>query len=270
MESWKVEDSLDVDLDGVDQVIVRIVAGDVTVTSAPGTTTHLDVRYESGDAVHVTLRDGILHVAQPDPRASGWNRLLSMIGSGTRQRCTVAVTAPPHVKVDASMVSAGAVVSGFEGATKVKTVSGDVTLSKLDTHIDVKTVSGDVEAKDITGELRIKTVSGSAAVVDGACRWVDAKTVSGDVLLDLDVDPAGTYNVTTVSGEVALRTTETPNLSVEATTVSGDLVSDFGLGWNDKPGRKKVRATIGDGGARLWVKTVSGDLRVLRGREAAA
>ena len=28
--------------------------------------------------------------------------------------------------------------------------------------------------------------------------------------------------------------------------------------------------TIGNGGARMWVKTVSGDLRLIRGREAGA
>jgi hypothetical protein len=89
------------------------------------------------------------------------------------------------------------------------------------------------------------------------------------VLLDLDLDPQGTYDITTVSGSVGLRTTSEPSVAVDATTVSGRVVSDFGLDWDGRPGRKRLMQTIGDGGARLWVKTVSGDLRVLRGRAVA-
>ena len=144
-----------------------------------------------------------------------------------------------------------------------------MTLSDLKHEVDVKTVSGEIEAKSIAAGLKLKTVSGDIGVADGACRWVDAKTVSGDVLLDLDLDPQGTYDVTTVSGDVGVRTTQEPSLAVDATTVSGRVVSDFGLNWDSRPGRKHMTETIGDGGARLWVKTVSGDLRVLRGRAVA-
>jgi DUF4097 and DUF4098 domain-containing protein YvlB len=98
---------------------------------------------------------------------------------------------------------------------------------------------------------------------------VDAKSVSGEVLLDLDLDPSGTYDVSTVSGDVAVRTTSDPDLSVDAKTVSGEVVSDFGLDFDARPGRRELHDTIGNGGARLRVKTVSGDLRVLRGRVAA-
>jgi DUF4097 and DUF4098 domain-containing protein YvlB len=107
------------------------------------------------------------------------------------------------------------------------------------------------------------------SVVDGSCRWVDAKSVSGEVTLDLDLDPNGTYDVKTVSGGVSIRTTAEPNLSVDAKSVSGDVVSDFGLDWEPRPGSRKLYDTIGEGGARLRVKTVSGDLRVVRGRIAA-
>jgi DUF4097 and DUF4098 domain-containing protein YvlB len=214
--------------------------------------------------------DGLLHVAQPDPTTSGLDRILHLFAGGRRQRCTVAITAPPGAKIDITTVSAPIVASGFQGGARVKTVSGDVTLAKLSTKIDVKTVSGDVDAKDISGELKLKSVSGDLSVVDGASRRVDAKAVSGDVLLDLDLDRTGTYDVTTVSGSVSLRTKGDLNLTVDAKSVSGEYVSDFGGSSYKEPGRRTVHHTIGDGGARLWVKTVSGDLRLIRGREAGA
>jgi DUF4097 and DUF4098 domain-containing protein YvlB len=246
---------------------VRIVAGDVTVTS--GAQSHIDVRRESGDDVHVEFQNGTLFVSQPDPDAAPLERFFRMFTDGRRHRATVSIVAPVAARVQVSTVSAPAVVSGFDGGTDVNTVSGEVTLARLRDEVDVKTVSGDIEAKEIAAGIKLKTVSGDIGVVDGSCRWVDAKTVSGDVLLDLDLDPQGTYDITTVSGNVSLRTIAEPDLAVDASSVSGHLVSDFGLDWEQRPGRRHTSETIGSGGARLWVKTVSGDLRVLSGRAAA-
>jgi hypothetical protein len=269
VEGWKVHDELSTDLTDVQRVVVRTVAGDVTVTS--GAQPHIDVRRLSGSDVHVDVRDGVLYVSQPEPGLAPIDRFFKMFTDGRRHRCMVSITAPPTASLDLTTISADIVAAGFEGGTKIKTVSGDVTLNHLAKEIDVKTVSGDIDSKDITGGLRVKTVSGDVTVVDGSCQWVDAKGVSGDVLLDLDLNPSGTYDISTVSGDVAVRTTSEPDLAVDATSISGDLVSDFGLGWDhSKPGRKHIAETVGSGGARLWVKTVSGDLRVLRGREAAA
>lgn len=264
---WRVSDDLSTDIGDVQRVVVRTVAGEVTVTS--GEQSHIDIHRESGDDVHVELSGGVLTISQPEIGLAPLDRFIKMFTVGRRHRCTVAVTAPSSASIDVMCVSADVVVSGFEEGSKIKTVSGDVTLNRLAREVDVKTVSGDVQAKEIVGGLKVKTVSGDAAVVDGSCRWVDAKAVSGDVLLDLDLDRAGTYDVTTVSGDVALRTTAEPDLTIDVKTVSGSVISDFGLGWSDQR-RRQVHATLGEGGARLWVKTVSGDLRVLRGREAAA
>lgn len=269
MERWRVEDELTADLEDVRRIVVRVVAGEVTITA--GDATRLEVRREAGSAVDVHENDGILQVSQPDTDMSPLERFLGWFTEGRRHRCTVAITAPPDAVVDVTTVSAAVVVSGIRNGTKVKTVSSDVTLSSLGSHVDVKTVSGDVEAKGITAELKLKSVSGDLSVVDGTCRRVDAKSVSGEVTLDLDLDPDGTYDVSTVSGGVALRTTAEPNLRVHARTVSGAVVSDLGLGldWEARPGRRELTETIGSGGARLSVRTVSGDLRIMRGRVAA-
>jgi DUF4097 and DUF4098 domain-containing protein YvlB len=263
-----VEDALETSIeDEVKKVVVRTVAGEVTVTA--GATARIDVRRESGSAVDVRVNGGILHVMQPDFDTAPLERFIKWFTEGRRHRCTVAITVPSEATIDVTTVSAPVVVSGFRRGTRVKTVSGDVTLGALAERVDVKTVSGDVEAKGINAELKLKSVSGDMAVVDGSCRWVDAKSVSGEVLLDLDLDPSGTYDISTVSGDVAVRTISDPDLSVEAKTVSGEVVSDFGLDFDPRPGRRQLYDTIGKGGARLRVKTVSGDLRVLRGRAAA-
>jgi DUF4097 and DUF4098 domain-containing protein YvlB len=266
MERWVVADELATDLEPVTNVTVRIVAGDVTITS--GETSHVQIKRLSGADVHAEFRDGGLLVAQPDPDIAPIERFIKMFTEGSRHRCSVAITAAPGSRIAVTTVSAEVVASGFDGGTNVKTVSGEVTLSRMGKDLDVKTVSGDISAKDVSGGLKLKTVSGDIAIVDGSCGWIDAKGVSGDVLLDLDLDPSGTYDVSTVSGDVAVRTVSEPNLFVEASSVSGRFSSDFGIAWHEKPGRKHLSETIGSGGARLWMKTVSGNLRVLRGRQS--
>ncbi|HYZ93498.1 MAG TPA: DUF4097 family beta strand repeat-containing protein [Actinomycetota bacterium] len=267
MGNWRVEDELHTDLEGVRRVVVKIVAGDVTVTAGP--TSHIDVRRESGSDVDVQLIDGTLNVLQPDSNMAPLERFIKWFTEGRRHTCTVELTAPADASIDIVTVSAPVVVSGFRNGTRVKTVSGDVTLSTLGDRVDVKTVSGEVQAKSINGDVALKSVSGDLSIVDGACPTVAAKTVSGEVLLDLDLDPTGTYDVKTVSGAVSVRTKSEPNLSVDAKTVSGRVISDVGENWEPSAGSRNFSDTIGDGGARLHVKTVSGDLRIVEGRAAA-
>ncbi len=267
MERWRVDDDLSTELGDVRRVVVRIVAGEVTITA--GESARVEVHRDSGSAVDVHFNDGIIEVRQPDTDASPLERFLSWFAEGRRHRCTVTITAPPDSVIDVTTVSAPVVVSGIKSGAKVKTVSGDVTLRSLGSRVDVKTVSGDVEAKAISAELKLKSVSGDLTVVDGACRRVDAKSISGEVTLDLDLNPDGMYDITTVSGGVSIRTSAEPNLRVDAKSVSGEVLSDFGLDWDVRPGRRELSDTIGTGGARLYVKTVSGDLRVVRGRVAA-
>lgn len=230
METWRVSDELSTSLPAeLSAVVIRVVAGEVTVTSGP--VPSIEVRRDSGADVVVELSDDTIFVSQPDPDLAPIARLVKLLTDGTRHRCRVTITAPPGATVKVNTVSAPVVVSGFEAGTEVKTVSGDVTLSDLRHEVTVNTVSGEVEAKAIAAGLKLKTVSGDMAVVDGACRFVDAKSVSGDLLLDLDLDPSGTYDISTVSGDVSVRTISEPNVRVDATSVSGSLVSDFGIAW---------------------------------------
>ncbi|MGH2759275.1 MAG: hypothetical protein ACRDKJ_06880, partial [Actinomycetota bacterium] len=144
MQRWRVDDELATDLGDVHRVVVRIVAGEVTITA--GESARVEVRRESGSAVDVHHHDGVVQVSQPDTDMSPLERFLSWFAEGRRHRCTVAITAPPDSVVDVTTVSAGVVVSGIGAGTRVKTVSGDVTLSSLGSRVDVKTVSGEVEA----------------------------------------------------------------------------------------------------------------------------
>lgn len=268
MTRWSVEDVLAVDLDDVREADLGIVAGDVAITAADEPA-HLEVERTSGPPVDVELVDGRLRIHHP--KREGLLELIDRVAGSGKPEASAVLVVPAETRLHAKTVSAPVLVSGLDARTSVNTVSGGLTLKDLADEVEVKTVSGDVEAKGLRADLKAKTVSGTVALVDGACRWVRVKSVSGDVLLDLDLDPSGVYDLGTVSGDVALRTGADPSVVVEAQSVSGAVVSDFGLDWDElRPGRRVLRRRVGSGEARLAVKTVSGDLRLVRRREAAA
>jgi hypothetical protein len=80
MEVWKVSDTLSVDLEGVEKIVVRIVAGDLTV--AAGEHAHIDARRESGADVTVELSGGTLFVSQPEPEIAPIERLFKYFTEG--------------------------------------------------------------------------------------------------------------------------------------------------------------------------------------------
>ncbi|MHB1192198.1 MAG: DUF4097 family beta strand repeat-containing protein [Longimicrobiales bacterium] len=129
-------------------------------------------------------------------------------------------------------------------------VSGDVTVSGVQSDVSASTVSGDVTIST-TGLARAHAVSGSLDVAVGATEWDE---------LDFN----------TVSGDITLRLPAAADADLEFQSVSGDLTSDFDMRLTGRIGRRwpgqPVRATIGEGGHPISLKTVSGDARLLKGR----
>jgi DUF4097 and DUF4098 domain-containing protein YvlB len=145
-------------------------------------------------------------------------------------------------------------------------VSGRVTLDGLDGAISARTVSGDVETVALTGSLRFETVSGALAVAGGGhCREVTAKTVSGDMALDLALDGGGAIALDTVSGDVVVRLLADTGAAVDAVSTSGDLRSGFdGVSSSRAPGQRRLSGRIGDGNGSVRVRSVTGDVTLLR------
>ena len=103
------------------------------------------------------------------------------------------------------MVNASAIVSGISANISAKSVSGDITLDGVTGAVDAKTVSGDLEGRDIDGEIAFNSVSGGLTLAGGSVRNLAAKTVSGQVTADIDLDDGGGLKITTVSGDVSVR-----------------------------------------------------------------
>jgi DUF4097 and DUF4098 domain-containing protein YvlB len=144
-------------------------------------------------------------------------------------------------------------------------VSGNVTIDGVDADVDAKTVSGDLESRGLVGSLDFTTVSGDLTVLESSSQRVRAETVSGQMMLDLEVPDEGRIDLSSVSGDMTLRLPETAGLQLDLKTMSGDLESDFGgVVARRKPGRVTLRGQVGNGAGALRARTVSGDVTVLR------
>jgi len=258
MTHWEISEPQTIDLGAVNSLRLRIVAGDATVTASDGPA-RLEVHHLKGAPLQVDVDDGVLTIAYED---LSWTGLLGRLRHPfLNHEVSLAVAVPPACEVQLGTVSASAMVSGVTKPTAVRTVSGEITLDGLGAGISAKTVSGTVEALALNGPLEFETVSGDLTVASGRSRAVNAKSVSGEVTIAVELEAGGSLAAKTVSGNVGLRLTEEPGAKVHVKSVSGRLTSaypDVTL-----TGRQGLSGAFGDGSGSVNVKTVSGDVDLL-------
>ena len=129
------------------------------------------------------------------------------------------------------------------------------------------TVSGDVEALDLRSDVDAATVSGNVTV--STTGVAEGRTVSGDVDVEMGSLDWRRLDFATVSGDITVRVPDDLDAGVRFRSLSGDFDSDFDMTVHRKRDHfvsHELEATIGDGSRALTFKTVSGDVRLRRGR----
>lgn len=267
----------------VTELHVRLVSGSVNVVAAEDGPARLEVTAVDGPPLHVVQEGGSLTVSYEDLPWNGSQGLKKWFegkpwkawsGSGSGRKAwersaSVTLTVPAATRVQVAAVDAASFVSGISGGTDVHGVSGDSTLVALSGRVKANTVSGSVEAQSVTGDLGFHSVSGGLTVVDGAGVSVRADSVSGDMLIDLDLDPAASRPVdialNSVSGQVAIRLPHPADARVEANTATGGVSNAFeDLRVSGQLGAKRITGTLGSGTGTLRATTVSGAIALLR------
>jgi len=190
------------------------------------------------------------------------------------------ITCPPGSNLELSGGSTDLRVEGDLGEVSVSTASGDARLETVRGKLQIKTASGDISVATIVSEASLATVSGDLSVgrADGT---LVARAVSGDVTIgslhgslglsttsgDIDVRSvgAGEVRVQTVSGDVRIGVARGTRVWIDAGTISGDLDSELGLDDTEPSGDDEDNAGPV---VPLHVKTVSGDVSIVRASEA--
>ncbi len=192
---------------------------------------------------------------------------------------------------------------GLQGELRFEVSSADLRLRRLDGAIELEGSSGDVRARNIKGSWKsdfssgdtdldgfegeslsfqassgdivlrsvkarkaeFETSSGDVRLVDADLEEFSAKATSGDVALQAIGSALKQVRITTSSGDVSLRLPAAAAFEVDADQSSGDMEVGFSDGVSVKRHDSMVGYRHGSGGARIRVKTSSGDLTISPG-----
>jgi Toastrack DUF4097 len=259
MPQWTVDSPVNLGLDGVAALRVRLISGSVAVLSSDERPC-VDVASITGQSLLVTHEAGILTITYPDLT---WEGLRGWLRPEPHE-AAVTVTVPSGCPTQIGVVNASAAVAGISGRTSVKSVSGNITLEGLNGQVEADTVSGDVAAQGLEGRVGFKSLSGDLTVAGGEFQRLDAKTVSGRITADLALNCDGRLRVATLSGAVTIRLPADADTRVDLRSTTGQVSSEFGgLGSAARAGASTLTGTLGAGSGRVSVTTMSGQVTLL-------
>ena len=241
---------------------LRQFSGDISIRGCDGDV--VVVRERTGksitDSFQVEAGSGSLSLAAPGKFGVD----LMIFGVGRRSSLDLEVDVPRRANVTVETASAEVEAHGLLGGIRVRTASGDVNLTDLAGGVELDAVSGDARVS-ASGplDLRARTISGDLLVRAPRLDRSSIETTSGEVRVDALLAGPGPFSIQTVSGDATV--VGRAGIRIEARTITGDIRTDLPHRRESGPGRKAV--VVGDGATTLTFKSVSGDLRVVAGRD---
>ena len=247
-------------------VLVAVEADDVRVRGVDGTTVRLVAPATDHPAVEVVAQPGRYAIRLGQPirgRVFGF-RFGSRgvfgleVGGGT-----VELEVPRDARLEISARSGDVSVRDVTGSVAVRTVSGDVSIRGGGGDLRMEAASGNLRAVAAAPiAATVRTISGDVEIDAPRTERTSITTVSGDVEIASTFAPGGDHVVTTTSGDVELAVHG--GVTIDVRTVSGDVDCAHPELRGGKGRRDPL--VIGDGAARLAVRTLSGDIEVRAGR----
>jgi DUF4097 and DUF4098 domain-containing protein YvlB len=192
---------------------------------------------------------------------------------------------PQGARLSAETVSADIIVAGVLGEQRLESVSGEVRTQAYDAPLRLSTVSGDgaisgtggkaavtvesvsglITASGIRGSFDGEVVSGGLTINLAAAERLNARSISGDIDAEAELMPTARVEMETVSGTIGLTMKPPVHAGFDVESFSGDIDNCFGQKARDKnrygPG-SELSFTQGSGGARVSIRSLSGDITI--------
>jgi DUF4097 and DUF4098 domain-containing protein YvlB len=273
-------------------------AGDVNITEgAAGTVAiHAEVR-ASGFGFEDPQKRLSDTVSNPPVEQRGDTIRIGKDFSRMRNIAIAYTIQVPHDTEISSMVASGAqTIRNVRGPVNVKAASGSIRVEKIDRDVQLSTASGSISANDVGGDVQVSSASGSVTVsntkgdvrvkaiagvirvsqpggrveadtssgeveIQGATNDVKAHATSGRVYVQGNPGADSFWELKTVSGGVQFSVPPSANFHLSAEAVSGEIRADIPIVIEEQ-GKHSLRAHMGNGGGRVEVHTVSGEIRV--------
>jgi putative adhesin/SHOCT-like protein len=231
---------------------LQLRSGDVRLSGVEGDTITVVERggRDLGAAFEIALGDGSLSLRELRGgsafRGGGGDLEISL----PRRATVVVETSSGDLEVD-----------GLAGDQHYRMASGDLRMRGVGGGIGVQGVSGDLNVVAATdADVTLTTVSGDVELRAATLRSLSVASTSGDAKVAGRFAGRGPFSIETVSGDVLLA--PAGDLRMEMRTVSGDLSSD--VGGRIESGRGQRSVSIGSGGPTLAIRSMSGDVTVVR------
>jgi hypothetical protein len=185
-------------------------------------------------------------------------------GDDWRRSVTVAMTVlvPRGAQVRVATGNGAVSVERVGGEVNASTGNGRVNVLNTDGAVRVSTGNGDVEVREAKGAVRVSTGNGRVTV-STAQGPVEARSGNGDIDVRMTaLKPSEDMTFSTGSGDVRVTLPTDYNGELDASTGNGSISSDFDLKVEGRMSPRRVRATIGSGGAKLRLATGNGGLEL--------
>jgi DUF4097 and DUF4098 domain-containing protein YvlB len=274
-------------------------AGDVQITgSADGNVhVHADVRSSGMGMAHAQKRLDEIVANPPVEQRGDTIRIGKDMARARNLSISYTVEVPHNTEVNTTVVSGSQIVRGVRGPVKAQAVSGSIRVEHIDREAQLNTVSGSLDATDVGDDVRGSSISGTVSVtnakgdvringqsgviqviqpggrvdaeaasgsvnVQGATSDVKARSASGRIAVQGNPAANCYWELKTASGAVQLTVPPSANFQLSADAASGDIRADVPIVIEEQ-GKHSLRAHVGNGGARVEVHTVSGNIRII-------
>jgi DUF4097 and DUF4098 domain-containing protein YvlB len=268
-QEWQIDGPKVLDIgdefETVRKLKLGLVAGRVDiVTHDDSPTARIEVHEVKGKPLLVTWDGSTLKVSHvKDKDGSLWDSV-KLIGTDSGKRVArVSISVPARTHVNASTVSAEALINGVRATVKANTVSGSLTLDDIIGDVNANTVSGEIECHGLEGDFKGNSVSGALTVQASRMSQVNLNTISGDITLDLR-DGRANISSNSVSGDVTVRIPQGGGYDVAAHTASGHIVIDGKSVHGSGPHQGGGQLSDGDKALVIKANSLSGNVVVLR------
>jgi hypothetical protein len=237
-------------------VSIRVRDGDLRLRAVDGETLHVRDTHGRDLGSMLTIELGAGSASLSERHGSG----VSFDARG-RHTPELVVELPRRATVVVETVSAEIDVDGLVGDQRYRTTSGDIGLRAASGRLAIEAVSADIDIR-ATGEAEVaaRTVSGDVELRAGTLRSLRLTTTSGDVSVAGRLIGDGPFAVETVSGDARLA--PAGDVRIEMATMSGDMRSELRGRIEGSRGHRSL--AIGSAGPQVTVRTMSGDLSVVR------
>jgi DUF4097 and DUF4098 domain-containing protein YvlB len=273
-------------------------AGDVSITGASNGKVHIHAEARASGFGLDSPEKRINELVNNPPIEQHGN--VVRIGQDLRHFRGVSISyvieVPRDTEVSSSVLSGSQSIHNIRGPLKVDSASGSIHVDHIDKDTQLSTLSGSILAaninddlransasgsvvvSDIKGDVRISAISGSTQIkkpggrveassasgtvnVEGANRDVRAHALSGQIFVQGDPGSNSYWDLKTASGLVQLGVPKNANFHLAADAVSGAIKADIPIVIEEQD-KHSLRARVGNGGGRVEVHTMSGEIRV--------